>query len=316
MDESKRGAELLKELQQIIADELGEKATTRAFRPLTDGLGLSSPTKPEISATLPPLTEALRIPLVETESLPPSRPPVRPPANPVEKFFSSPPASNNQATQRVYRPPVPKMKKPLADSGRIEAAKKVFRDMPPLPAVVLPRATDQPPNAVAKSITHEVVAAPTEIDTPLERNANAGVTQRFLAFVIDQVFVWTVWLFAIIVTLKGLMGTSVPQLPTTGNFQDPLFLRFALMEFATLWMGYLAIGIGVVDMTFGMWVWGLRVRYDDATGESRWLQKALRIVTTFFFVAPVLPSVVLAFRRKGRNLLDVISGTRLYRSVV
>lgn len=280
MAESKKGVELLKELQQMIADELGEKSSSRSFQPITEGLGLGSPQRSEMAAPLPPLTEDLRRAFQDSNVSKPVKPSYA--HNPVERMFSPPPAK---------MPPIERRPELTLD---------------PLPPI-------QAPAELPKKTPASVV----EPMPPEERPASSvGTARRFFAFIIDQVFIWTTWLFALVATLKVLMGQNGIQLPTTGSFQDPLFIRFALVEFATLWLAYLSIGIGILDMTFGMWVWGIRVRYEDASGDNRFIQKALRIVGGFFFYGTVLPGFLLIFRRKGRNLLDLISGTSLYRTMV
>lgn len=292
MNESRQGSELLKELQQMIAEELGQ-SSPRAFQPITDGLGLASPRKPEVSAPLPPLTENLRNPKV-------FEPPPKPtyPNSPVERMFSTPPAKMSPRSTSLTPTPPPAAK---PEVRVVEST--LLTQMEPHPSVEL--------SVTVNTATDTPIVPPNPPPMPI-----VGLGRQFFAFVIDQIFVWTTWLFALVVTLKTLMGQSGLQMPGTGSFQDPLFLRFAIVEFATLWLGYLAIGIGVVDMTFGMWVWGIRVRFDAASQDVRLIQKSLRIVASFLFYATILPSLLLMLRRKGRNLLDVISGTSLYRTMV
>jgi len=88
-------------------------------------------------------------------------------------------------------------------------------------------------------------------------------------------------------------------------------LRFIALEFITLWLAYFAICLGAMDMTLGMWAWGLRVGYNQG---SKGLRKWLRIVFSLAFLAPIVPSILLIFRYHGRNLLDGLSGTSLYRT--
>ncbi|MBI1861464.1 MAG: RDD family protein [Deltaproteobacteria bacterium] len=294
MQEKKQSADLLRELQNLIAEELGQSPSQHTFEPLTDGLGLTSPRKADVSTPLPPITQDMRAPLFDdpAELTPPPPPTPRAPipSRPIEKMFTVP-----LPRMEVKPPPQPIAPAPTP---------KIEPESAPQPEprkLTLPLPSEAPPQKVAR-----------------REPAPPGFARRFLAFVIDQVFVWTVWLFAVIVTLKALMGQvgqSPLTVPSTGSFQDPIFLRFALMEFATIWLAYLAIGVGVVDMTFGMWVWGLRLRYfgDD---EVRFAKKALRVVMSFLFFAPIFPSLLLIFRRKGRNLLDLISGTGLCRDMV
>ncbi len=312
MADARQGREILKELQKMIADELGEKNPANTFRPMTDGLGLASPRRPETASPLPPLTQALtqegRAPLFGREPTvahapPPRRPIARPPAKIV-----MPDSQQKNTMERMFSPPPPRMEvRPVAESlapdllgpavqSEVTAEVKPEAKMEVKPAITLrmESTTSVPPPAIAA----------------------AGLAQRFFAFVVDQVFVWTVFLFTVIVTLKVVTGQDAYSLPNSGNLQNPLFLRFILVEFASLWLAYLVVGVGILDMTFGMWVWGLRLRYRGNEDDVKFIKKSIRVVATFIFFAPILPSIVLMFRRRGRNLLDLISGTGLCRSVV
>jgi uncharacterized RDD family membrane protein YckC len=145
----------------------------------------------------------------------------------------------------------------------------------------------------------------------------ASLWRRAFAAFVDEVFVLTLFSLALLMTLHLSTGMSA-QLSGEpwSKLQDSQFLRFAALEFTTLWLGYFAIGLGLLDMTFGMWVWGLRVSFGRDSEDSKFLAKLLRIVGSFVFYAPVVPLILLTLRRKGRNVLDAISGTWVYRSVV
>lgn len=294
MDEQRQGKELIKELQDLIAEELGEKPQGATFRPITAGLGLLSPRKPEISTPLPPLTQdTIRAPLFEGSPKHSSMQiPTRPlPKNPMERHFTPP-------------PPPPRMEKPQVPSGR--------RFEP-----VITKPPTMPVSRLETAISTPVVSAPvTPVKSETFQNSEVTGASRFFAFVVDQVFVWTVFLFAVVVTLRSMTGEGVFALPNSGNFQNPVFLRFVIIEFATIWIAYLMMGIGMLDMTFGMWVWGLRLRYLGKEKDLLLLKRAIRVVVSFLFFAPILPSFALVIRRRGRNLLDLLSGSGLYRSVV
>lgn len=94
-------------------------------------------------------------------------------------------------------------------------------------------------------------------------------------------------------------------------------MQFAVLEFATIWVAYAVFCMGVLDMTFGMWVWGIRVGYMTQSKRTWILRKFLRTLFTFVFYAPILPVIFLVFvGKRGRNLLDALSGTVVYQSVV
>lgn len=137
--------------------------------------------------------------------------------------------------------------------------------------------------------------------------------RRLLAMLVDQLFVLTLWAMAIVITSNALNGfQSGFSIDIMKDFANPVFQRFAIMEFSALWIAYFAVSLGVLDLTFGMWVWGLRVSYGDPEDAQYWMRRMMRVIWSFLFFAPVLPAILLAIRRRGRNLLDVLSGTNLY----
>ncbi|MEZ4752304.1 MAG: RDD family protein [Bdellovibrionota bacterium] len=144
-----------------------------------------------------------------------------------------------------------------------------------------------------------------------------SLVRRVLAGVIDQIFVFTLWLIAMSVTLKLLTGSFVGGVASSAILEESRFLQFAVLEFATIWVAYAVFCMGVLDMTFGMWVWGIRVGYMTQSKRTWILRKVLRTIFTFVFYAPILPVIFLVFvGKRGRNLLDALSGTVVYQSVV
>jgi hypothetical protein len=65
-------------------------------------------------------------------------------------------------------------------------------------------------------------------------------------------------------------------------------------------------------MTFGMWVWGLRVNYGD---HRRFWKKLARVVSGLFFYPAIVPTVLLAIRRDGRHLIDGLTQSSVYRTM-
>jgi uncharacterized RDD family membrane protein YckC len=139
--------------------------------------------------------------------------------------------------------------------------------------------------------------------------------RRLLAGMVDQAFVLI--LLGVVLLITSTVLTREGGVLSKGlltNLQHPAYIRFAILGFATLWMSYLVLGVGVLDMTFGMWVWGLRINYTSGSGESRTARKLMRILASFFLEALLVPSLLLAIRVKGRNLIDWLSGSYLYRT--
>jgi uncharacterized RDD family membrane protein YckC len=128
----------------------------------------------------------------------------------------------------------------------------------------------------------------------------------------DEMFVLTVFAVAIVVMSNFLTGFSSGfSVKVFKSFTNPLFARFAMLQFAVLWAGYFAIGAGLFNATFGMWVWGMRISYGPAD-ESYPLRKLMRIFWSVVFFAPIAPLLLLIPRRNGRNILDALSGSNLY----
>ena len=275
----------LAELQRFLSEELEDLESTpgnfqRAFRPLTDGLGLESPKRAE---------EAVRpIPLPDTSDLFfDTDPVVVPPALQSSKLQAVPVAAPRQSLERTLE----------SIASTAEAASFLAQTAPIAP--ITPAKTKAGDLAVPPPLPHP------------------SLFMRIQAALIDDVFVLTLWVGALVITANLMSGfTTGFSLALVKEFSQPLFLRFAALEFATLWLSYFALCIGILDMTFGMWVWGIRIAYgedgSEDDGQSRFAKKGSRIIFSFFFFAPLLPSLLLAFRIRGKNLLDSMSGTALY----
>jgi uncharacterized RDD family membrane protein YckC len=129
----------------------------------------------------------------------------------------------------------------------------------------------------------------------------------------DQFFVLSLWVLALAITSNFLAGQSegfsIERLLT--SFSNSHFRNFALLEFAAIWFSYLAITVGILEMTFGMWVWGMKIAY----GEGMQISKRItRVLFDCLFAPFVLPSALLVFQSKGKNLLDFLSASHLYRT--
>lgn len=281
----KDGADVMSvvDLQKFLANELSETESDptfhRAFTPLTDGLGLESPRKQEAIFNAPEL---------EPEPAPPPESAPEPMA---------PPAPEPLKVESVIGPPQSKEPKLDLDS----------EDLPPID-----------PLLAAKRVPIGFFEEPAKPEpAPVSRVApppipTVGLFRRVFAAILDQGLVLSLWVVSLIITSQILSrGEDALWDRLLRDLSSPTFLNFALMEFAALWLAYYAICLGAMDMTLGMWAWGMRVGYTE--GNRGW-KKWRRIVLSLGLVAPVVPSLILAIRVRGRNLLDGLSGTSLYRA--
>jgi len=288
----------LVELQKFLADELeeagGESHFGRAFRPLTDGLGLAGQPKKEapgakVSAPKPAVPKA----------------PARIPVPDATKFFDSFPTETS-APLIPERPRFEPKPEPIPEPPR-----QTYRAPVPVEKI------EQPTYIEREKRTETKIAAALEPDTALQPPPvpQATFLRRLLAGIVDQLFVLCLLGIVLVITSTVLSKEGgVLSKGLMANLQHPAYLRFAILGFATLWMSYLVLGVGVLDMTIGMWAWGLRINYPTGEGDSRFARKLMRIISSFFLEALVLPSVLLAIRVKGKNLVDMLSGSYLYRT--
>jgi uncharacterized RDD family membrane protein YckC len=260
------------ELQQLIAEELDlsaeaydPRAFTRAFIPLTDGLGLESPKVKEVPAP-PSVREIIKA----------SKKPVPEPEVTTEHFsFAS------ESDPEVETVPEPVVPSPASLASVIES---------------------RPPEAQRTT--------PPPVPRP-------SFWRRLFATFVDEIFVLLLCAAAGLITLNIISGsTSYLSLQGLSNLRQPSVGKYLLLEFFTVWLCYFAVCLGLLDMTFGMWVWGVRVGYvEGVEGTGRFFAKTVRILLSFFFFAPIVPLFFLIFNRKGKNLIDGLSGTHLYRSL-
>lgn len=136
--------------------------------------------------------------------------------------------------------------------------------------------------------------------------------RRFLAGFVDQCFVFTACLLTLAIT-SNAMSSEGGDLSArfVKELTNPAFVRSAGLEFLVIWLGYLTLSLGFLEMTFGMWVWGLRVNYGE---NGRFWKKLARVFMGMFFYPFVAPTLLLLFQRKGKNLIDGLTHTEIYRS--
>lgn len=215
--------------------------------------------------------------------------------------------------------------KPLTDGLGLESPK---RSVAPEVAVAVPvkkveppkRQTSPQPAPAAPPSYSSVVAPEPSVKRPPAIPVSSppplpsvSLIKRVSSVVLDQLFVQTLWAVALVITSNILSGFETGfSAEVFRSFSDPLFFRFAVLEFAALWLGYLAICLGTTNMTFGMWVWGIRISYGSKNDENYGLRKLMRIFWSFVFFAPIFPSILLIFRKNERNILDGLSGSNVY----
>ncbi len=269
----------LVDLQKFLANELADESDPsfhRAFTPLTDGLGLESPKKREDLFAEAPLPD----PVVEKK--------IEPPPLKVESVVGPPQSKEPQV-----------MRAPKVDLDSDE--------MPPVDSLIADKI--KPADIFPVEEKKEPVTAPIAIPPPMP---SVSFFRRLQAGIIDQILVLSLWAVAVGITSQILSKGEDPFLTRLlQDFSSPVFIRFALLEFLAVWLAYFAVCLGAMDMTLGMWVWGMRIGYGE--GSKGW-KKWRRIVLSLGLVAPIFPSLFLVIRFHGRNLLDGLSGTSLYRA--
>jgi uncharacterized RDD family membrane protein YckC len=253
----------LVDLQKFLAQELtnGEDADlSRAFTPLTDGLGIHNVGKPK-----------------------------------------APAAGAVKAGQPSFAPPPPPSAQPMTEFRTTSAP--VQDNVRPATRLIIDAGVDSGTHAGTSDLT----TAPPPVPT-------ATLGRRLLAGVVDQVFVCLALGLAVVITSNTLLavGTGDFGVRLVRQLGNPAFLRSVGLEFGMIWLGYLTLSFAILDMSFGMWVWGLRLNYGE---ESRGWKKAARVVLGMFFYPAVLPSLLLVFRKEGRTLIDSLTQTTVYRIV-
>lgn len=266
---------VLFELQDFLEKEVKEAnpgAFYRSFVPLTEGLGLESPERSN-----------------EAERLAAEAPPP-----PIQHKIERKPEMHFLLDEPIiFNEPV-NSGVPVAEILQTEASLSSVMEPPPL------KVEDKPEVRPTAQVAPPPIPQPTSL-------------QRVLAAVIDHIFVVSFWAVALLITSSAFNGfSSLVPANILKDFTNPIFQRFALLEFAAIWICYFAVCVGLLDLTFGMWVWHIRVSFGSKNDSNYWMRKMMRVVWSFFFYAPIVPMLLLTVRRKGRNLLDLLSGTHLY----
>lgn len=211
--------------------------------------------------------------------------------------------------------------KPAA-AGATKAGQSAFASHPAAPAVTEFRsatAPAAPPRSTARLFAdEEALVQPFEdstsefVETTPPPVPSATLGRRFMAGIVDQGFVVVAWLLALAITSNAVATGGDVGARFLKEFADPVFLRSAGLEFGMIWIGYLILSFGFLDMTFGMWVWGLRVNYGET---GRFWKRLARVILSAFFYPAIVPTVLLALRREGRTLIDSLTQSTVYRSL-
>lgn len=141
---------------------------------------------------------------------------------------------------------------------------------------------------------------------------HVSIGRRFLAGLVDQCFIFTSALLALAIT-SNAMASGGTELAARflKEFSNPAFVRSAALEYFVIWLGYLALSFGFLEMTFGMWVWGTRVAYGE---QNRFSKKVARVLAGLFFYPLIAPCLLLIIQRNGKNLVDGLTRTEIYRA--
>lgn len=235
--------------------------------------------------------------------------------------------------------------RPITDGLGLESPRSAVRELPKTKAILdelvggmplVEKVTTPPlkkPDAIATELLQSVAKPSTtpEFFEELEKKEtleSSGIlkarlppelprptaARRLLAVVLDEAFVLTLWASTLIIIANIMTGGKVGfSVGVWQELSNPTALRMASLGFAVIWLAYLTVCLGILDMTFGMWVWGIRIAFGKEGGDSKVLRRVLRIFWSFIFLAPIAPLALLIVRIKKKNLLDLLSGSSLYR---
>lgn len=285
-------------MRSFLEDELEDiedSNFTRAFQPLTDGLGLEAPSKKPVPAptyiSAPPSQSA--VPTIPKNVL-----------DALEASTHKEPEIYDRELP-LLTPDVLKKSKERLETEKAEIkpqrAKALFD--PPSPTSQAAVSSEELPALSIPSIP--------DVPPPLP---SASFFRRLQAGALDFTFVLLMWGITILITSHLYVEGSEPAfsrlLKSLGSSE---FIRFIFLEYLSIWLAYFLLCLGLLDMTFGMWVWGLRVSYGEEVGK-RFIRKTLRALMSFLFYAPVFPVFFLSLHRRNRTLLDLLTSTRLYRT--
>jgi uncharacterized RDD family membrane protein YckC len=312
LGEAEQDLMTLVDLQRFLADELSESVDfstdfSKSFTPLSEGLGIhqfknrSAETLSRFPAELPRVFQQPEF----------AMPPPPPPMSAVEELLQDS-RPTRAASPAVERSAPPKVVARFVDESAIE---EQFNSRSEAPVASFRTQDSRLKQALngsqdfKRSLPELESEAEFATPPPLPK---VGLLRRSMAALMDQVFVGTLAVLTLIFVTNVLSSGSAPVSgKLLKEFTQPQFAKYLLAGFATLWFGYLSLSVGVLESTFGMWIWGMRINYGR---EQRFIKKVARVGLSFLFLMPLLPGLILVFQRHGRNLIDSLSGTDVYRT--
>ncbi len=231
--------------------------------------------------------------------------------NELQKFLIDElsPTDNQVSMERAFTP--------ITTGLGLESPHRTSPPVPPTPATkkIIPRTPPvvSPKTPPPMPISTLTTPQPTAVTSPPPPLPNASAFRRFFATFLDQVFVLGIWLGSILITFRTQNQQGFWSLEALQQILlTPSYRRWLILEFGAIWFCYYALCLGMLNMSFGMWVWGLRVAYGTQLSVVKRLS---RVIFSTLFFAPIIPSLFLIPRIHGKNLLDWLTGSRVYRTV-
>lgn len=296
----------LVDLQRFLAEELVDSVDittdfSRSFTPLTDGLGIHS-------MKIRPAEPLQRFPselprILQQES--PERPE---PESPIEEFLHesvNTPINRPEASRPTQQPV-----RRFVDESAVEDE---FDDDTAAPAASF-RVKDQRLRKALGELENQELPELENAKTfteppPLPR---ASLVRRAMSAIMDQVFVWTLAILSVVFVTNVLSSDSTLfSAKMVKELAQPAFVKYIVAGFAALWLAYLTLTIGILEATFGMWIWGMKIHYGS---EQRFTKKFARVGLSLLCQVAILPGLLMVFQRDGKNLIDRLSGSQVLRT--
>jgi|GEM_PF-1388613 len=295
----------LVDLQRFLAEELADSVDittdfSRSFTPLTDGLGIHS-------MKIRPAEPLQRFPselprILQQES--PERPE---PESPIEEFL------HESVNAPINRSETSRPSQPVRRFVDESAVEEEFDNDTQAPAASF-RVKEQRLRRALGDIENQALPELENAKTfneppPLPK---ASLLRRTMSAIMDQVFVWTLAILSVVFVTNVLSSDSTLfSAKMVKELVQPAFVKYIVAGFAALWLAYLTLTIGILEATFGMWIWGMRIHYG---GEQRFTKKFARVGLSLLCQVAILPGLLMVFQRDGKNLIDKLSGSQVLRT--
>lgn len=293
------------DLQRFLAEELKdslgpEEDFSRSFVPINDGLGLEAPPKkpappqkPLWPSNVAPSVKSAEVPAQIAPAPKPFESMVKKEDLQIAKAIGAEPLSKVDATPAM-KPRIPR----IVDPSLMEDSEAQAESLLP------------PPRLSGK--LNRALGVDLPESKPVRKSAESegkpcSVFRRMAGGLMDQVLMLAIASAIIAITVQlspeGALGFQ-------GQVR-PDMVRNWLAGYLVLWLGYLVIAYALLESSFGMWIWGMRLQFDDS---YRGWRKSARVLIGLFFLAPVFPALLLMIQRRGRNMLDWLSGSEVVRT--